>query len=41
MIALFELETSQSEGGSIYRVRVGCFLHPKVVAMMLALTRWL
>jgi hypothetical protein len=41
MIALFELETNQTANGSNYRVRFGCFIHPQMVAMLLAMSRWL
>lgn len=40
MIAFIELEANQTVSGSFYRVRLGYFVHPKVAAMMLALTRW-
>ena len=40
MLAFVELEANQTAGGSYYRVRFGCFLHPKLAAMMLSMGRW-
>ena len=40
MIAFVELEANQTVTGSYYRVRFGCFMHPKLAAMVLAITRW-
>lgn len=41
MFAVLELEASQTAHGSIYRVRLGCFIHPRMAAILLAWSRWL
>lgn len=40
MLAFIELEANQTVSGSHYRVRFGCFVHPRLAEMVLVLTRW-
>ena len=40
MIAFVTVETSQTETGSYYCVRLGWAFHPKVVSVIQSLIRW-
>lgn len=40
MIAFVELEANQTANRSFHCVRLGCFVHPKVAAIVLAIGRW-